>query len=84
MHSSKFQITVEKIALSFDLPFGTVMTKLKLFHLVERNFRDKLPSVNSTKRWIFDLSKILLPKRLVLTYSLVAKVIHYQILFYRI
>ena len=30
---------------------------------------------------LFDLTKILLPKRLVLTYSLTAKVMHYQILF---
>ena len=45
------------------------------------NFRDKLPFVNSTKSLIFDLTKILLPNRLVLTYSLIAKVMHYQILF---
>ena len=64
------------------------MTKLKLFLVVERkmyhartNFRDKLPFVDSTKRLIFDLTKIPLPKRLVLTYSLIAKVMHYQILF---
>ena len=37
--------------------------------------------MNSTKRLIFDLTKILFPKRLVLTYSLIAKVMHYQILF---
>ena len=30
---------------------------------------------------MFDLTKILLLKRLVLTYSLIAKVMHYQILF---
>ena len=30
---------------------------------------------------MFDLTKILLPKRLVLTCSLIAKVMHYQILF---
>ena len=29
----------------------------------------------------FDLTKILLPESLVLAYSLIAKVIHYQILF---
>ena len=64
------------------------MTKLKLFHVVERknvpcltNFRDKWSFVNSTKSLIFDLTKIILPKRLVLTYSLIAKVMHYQILF---
>ena len=45
--------------------------------------RDKLPFVNSMKSLIFDLTKILLPKRLVLTYSLVVKVMHYQTLFYR-
>ena len=45
------------------------------------NFRDKLPFVNSTKSLIFDLTKILLAKRLVLTYSSIAKVIQYQILF---
>ena len=31
-----FQITVEKSAASFDLPFGTVLTKLKPFHVVEK------------------------------------------------
>ena len=45
------------------------------------NFRDKLPFVNSTKSLIFDLTKILLPKHLVLTYSLIAKVMYYQIPF---
>ena len=45
------------------------------------NFQDKLPFVNSTRSLIFDLTKILLPKRLVLTYSLIAEVMHYQILF---
>ena len=48
------------------------------------NFRDKLPFVNSTKCLIFDLMKILLPKRLVLMYSLMDKFMYYQILFYRI
>ena len=33
------------------------------------------------KYLIFDSTKILSPKRLVLTYSLIAKVIHYQTLF---
>ena len=47
------------------------------------NFRDKLPFMNLTKSLILDLTKILLPKRLVLTYSLIANVIYYQILFYR-
>ena len=44
-------------------------------------FRDKLPFVNSTKSLIFDLTKIPLPKRLILTYCLIAKVMLYQILF---
>ena len=49
------------------------------------NFRDKLPFVNSTKSLIFNLMKILLPKRLVLTLSLIAKVMHYLLFtFYRI
>ena len=76
----------KKSAPSFNLPFGTLMTKLKLFHVIEKNvpclgnFRDKLPFGNWTKTLIFDLTKILLLKRLVLTYSLIAKVMHYQIL----
>ena len=40
------------------------------------NFPDKLPFVNSRKSLMFDLTKILLPKRLVLTYSLIGKVMH--------
>ena len=82
-----FKSPEKKSAPSFDLPFGIVMTKLKLFHVVEKmvpcstNFRDKLPFVNSTKSFIFGLTDELLPKRLVLTYSLIAKVMHYQILF---
>ena len=36
VYSSKFKITVEKICPSYDLPFGTVITKPKLFHVVER------------------------------------------------
>ena len=79
----------KKSAPSFDLPFDTVMTKLKLFRVVERKMyharqtlnRDKLPFVNSTKSLIFDLTKILLPKRLILTYGLIAKVMYYQILY---
>ena len=74
MLSRKFQITEEKkSAQSFDLPFGTVLTKLKLFHTVEKrnvpcstNFEDKLSFVNSTKSFVFDLTKILLPKHLIL------------------
>ena len=45
------------------------------------NFRDKLPFVNWTKSLIFDLTKIPLSKCLVLTYGLIAKVMHYQIIF---
>ena len=37
--------------------------------------------MNSTKSLIIDLTKILLPKCLVLTYSLIATVMHYQVLF---
>ena len=55
------------------------MTKLKLFHVVERKMYH--PFVNSTKSLIFDLTKILLPIRLVLTYRLIAKVMHYHALF---
>ena len=37
LYSSKFQITAEKnLPQSFDLPFGTIMAELKLFHVVER------------------------------------------------
>ena len=39
-----------------------------------------MPFVNSMKSLIFDLAKILLRKRLVLTYSLFGKVMYYQIL----
>ena len=43
-HSSHFKLGIainfkslwKKSAPSFDLPFGTVMTKIKLFHVVER------------------------------------------------
>ena len=31
-----FKSLQKKSALSFDLPFGTVMTKFKLFHVIER------------------------------------------------
>ena len=78
-----FKSLQKKSTPDFDLPFGTVMTKLKLFHVVERKMyqtRDKLPFVNSTKSLTFDLMKILMPKRLVRTYFLIAKVMHYQIL----
>ena len=37
VYARKFQITLEKrYAPNFDLLFGTIMTKLKLFHVVER------------------------------------------------
>ena len=34
--SSHFKLCIAVNAPSFDLPFGTVMTKLKLFHVVKR------------------------------------------------
>ena len=38
-----FKSLRKKSAPSFDLPFGTVMTKLKLFHdVVEKKMLDKL------------------------------------------
>ena len=79
-----FKSLQKKSSPSFDLPFSTVMTKLKLFHVVESKMCHarqtfEINSVNSTKSLIFDLTKILLPKCLVLTYSLIAKVMHYQI-----
>ena len=40
-----------------------------------------LPFVNLMKGLIFDSTKILFPKRLVLIYSLIANVMYYQILF---
>ena len=85
-----FKSLWKKYAPSFDFLLVTIMTSsFELFHVVERkmylpcstNFRDKLPFVDSTKSLIFDLTKILLPKRLVFTYSLIAKVMHCVILF---
>ena len=90
VYSHKFQITEEKnLPQALTCRLAQLVIKLKLFHVVERtinvpwlkNVSYKLPFVNSTKSLIFDLTKILLPKRLVLTYSLIAKVMHYQILF---
>ena len=49
--------------------------------LQKTNFRDKLPFVNSTKSLTFDLTKIVLPKLLILIYCLIEKVVHYQMLF---
>ena len=66
------------------------MTKLKLFHVVEKmyhvrqTFEIKFPFVNLTKSLIFDLTRIplllLLPRRLILIYCLIAKVMRYQML----
>ena len=46
----------KKSVPSFDLPFGTIVARLKLLYVVERKiyharqaFRDKLPFVNSTQ-----------------------------------
>ena len=39
VYSRKFQITAEKNlpqTLNFDFSFGTIMTKLKIFHVIER------------------------------------------------
>ena len=47
-----FKSLQKKSAPSFELSFGTVLTKLKLFHVVAKhvpcqaNVRDKLPFVN--------------------------------------
>ena len=50
-HPSHFKLCIavnlnhcrKKSAASFDLPFGTVLTKLKLFHVVEKStMLDKL------------------------------------------
>ena len=59
-----FKSMQKKSAPNFDLPFCTVITKLKFFHMVLKsvpcltNFRDKLPFVNLTKSLIFDLMEI--------------------------
>ena len=37
-----------------------------------------MPFVNSKKSFIFDLTKILLPKCLILVYCLIARAMHYQ------
>ena len=59
------------------------MIERKMYH-ARQTFEINWPFVNSTKSLVFDLTKILLRKHLVLTYSLIAKIMHYQILFYRI
>ena len=51
-----------------------------MYH-ARQTFEIKLSFVNSTKSLIFDLMKILLPKRLIRTHCLIAKVMLYQILF---
>ena len=78
VYSCKFQITEgKKSAPSFDMPFGTGLTKLKLFHVVEKimyhSRQNELPFVNSTKNLIFNLTKILIPKRLILICCLIAR-----------
>ena len=89
VYSCKIQFTVEKSAPSFEFPFGPVLTKLKVFHVVEEKMYHARQTfkvnchlfVISTKSLIFDLTMILLPKLLVLTYSLIVKIMHYQIPF---
>ena len=68
--SSRFKLCIavnfkslqKQIYPKLCMPFGTVTTKLKFVHVVERkmqlNFRDKMPFVDSTKSLIFDLTKI--------------------------
>ena len=34
--AENFKLLQKESARSFDLPFGTIMTKLKLFHVAER------------------------------------------------
>ena len=55
----------------------------KKFKTCTTNSRDKLSLINSKKSLIIDLTTILLPKRLILIYCLIAMVMHYQS-FYRI
>ena len=88
VYSRKFQITVEKICLKLWLAVWHSYDQAQALSRdwkknvpYSTNVQDKLPFVNSTKRLIFDLTRILLPKCLVLTYSLIANVIHYQIIF---
>ena len=66
------------------------MTKLKLFHVVERKmyharqtFKIKLPFVNSTKSLIFDLTKITIAQTLrsYIQYDCEGYALHYQTLF---
>ena len=46
VYSRKFQITAEQNAPSSDLPFGTVLAKLKLFHVVEKNVQCETFEIN--------------------------------------
>ena len=71
----------KKSAPSFDMLFGTVMTKLKLFHVIERKMYHARQTCEFDEKFDIYLTKILLPKRLVIRYSLILKLMHYQILF---
>ena len=60
------------------------MTKLQLFHVVQRKMHQARQTFErQTAICEFDenFATIILPKRLVLTYDLIAKVMHYQVLF---
>ena len=88
VYSRKFQITLEKIcpklwvAVWHNYDQAQALSRgWKENATCSTNFRDKLPFVNSMKSLIFDSTKILLPKLLVLTNSLIAKLMHYQIIF---
>ena len=87
MYSRKFQITVEKNlhkALTCRLAqlwlSSSSFTWWKGKCTMLDNVQNKLPFVNSMKSLIFDSTKIPLPKRLVLTHRLIAKVMLGQIL----
>ena len=79
VYSRKLQISAET-----NLP-QALTDAVWLVHVVERKMHHACQTfgqfVNSTKSLIFYLMKILLPKHLVHTYSLIAKVMYYQILF---
>ena len=61
-----------------DLTNMPLKTLLGLSFRVKKNLQNNVLLISNL---IFDLTKTLLSKRLVLTYSLIAKVMHYQILF---
>ena len=61
-----------------DLTNMPLKTLLGLCFRVKKNLQKNVLLISNL---IFDLTKILLSKCLVLTYSLIAKVMHYQILF---